>query len=98
MDCRAVLDLDAADELSLDERIEAGDRFAAFDALTAAIGELERVRDELDRQLCGPGDAAPGTLARLEELRAVFSKQDAAGLDASGMEPQRSGMRQENAS
>ena len=98
LDCRTVLDLDAADELGLDERIDAGDRFAAFDSLTVAISELERVRDALDQHLCGPGDAAPGTLARLEELRAVFAKQDAAGLDAGGKEPQRSGMRQENAS
>jgi hypothetical protein len=87
-----VLDVDAADSMSLDERIDAGDRFAMFDAVTAAISELELVREELDRHLCGEQTAAPGTLARLNELQAIFAGQDAGGSDATGKEPQRSGV------
>lgn len=97
--CSVRLPVDEADELTIDERIAAGDREAIYDAIVEAREALDLVRADIGTLLVD--DAS--TLERLREVttkrqrhgdpqerRPRRPKQDAAATDRSGKERQRS--------
>jgi len=94
------LPLDQADDLSIDERIKAGDRTAIYDAIVEAIAGLEAVRNQAAEIAAGD----PAAMERLRELQEIkrrdgckasicssrWFRQETAGSEASGKERQRS--------
>lgn len=87
------------DDDNIDLRIASGDRLAIYDAVVAAITDLQHCRDELGTVLV----EEPDTMARLAELRACkrtaactaaicssrWGQKDAAATDCSGKKRKR---------
>jgi hypothetical protein len=90
--------LHESDDMTIDQRIAAGDREAIYDAIVEAREALDIVRDDIGTLLADD----PTTLERLRELsakrvrhgepqeRRPRRKKDAAATDRSGKERQRS--------
>lgn len=83
--------------MSLDERIAACDREAIYDAIVECCEQLDDVRRRLGKLLVDDAETLD-RLAEIKKLRRwhgeppIRRKTDAAGSDASGREPQRSGI------
>jgi hypothetical protein len=93
------LPLNETIDLTIDERIAAGDLEAMYDAAREAISDLETLADKIAELLCGE----PEALRRLSEVRlrqnrtgkpwhggaitAATSNQDAGVTDHAGTEP-----------
>jgi hypothetical protein len=93
------LPLNETIDLTIDERIAAGDLEAMYDAAREAISDLETLSDKIAELLCGE----PEALRRLSEVRArqnrtgkpwhggaitaATSNQDAGVKDHAGTEP-----------
>lgn len=94
-DCGQRLSLDEAEDMDIDQRILVGDVTAFYDAIVEARELLDVVRDDLAGLLAGD----PEIMSRLDEVRAASEakgasrfRQDAAAMDRSGTERQRSRM------
>jgi hypothetical protein len=92
--------LDQQDGMSLDERIDAGDREAIYDAIVEAMSELEGVRRDIGTLLVEDADVLD-RLAVLKRSRITNGEppivrprrrkqKETAGTDAGGKERQRS--------
>jgi len=105
--CTRRLPLNETIDLTIDERIAAGDLEAMYDAAREAIADLETLSDKIAELLCGE----PEALRRLSEVRmrqnrtgkpwhggaitAATSNQDAGVTDHAGTEPGGAGHGQE---
>jgi len=99
--CTRRLTVAESEDLTLAQRIDAGDREAIYDAIVEACEVLDALREQIGESLADNCD----TLDRLAELQAAkrrfgsevsalvrFEKKDARRTDPAGREPQRSGM------
>jgi ribosome-binding protein aMBF1 (putative translation factor) len=92
-DCGQRLSIEQAEEMDIDQRILVGDVTAFYDAIVEARELLGEAGEELAGLLAGD----PEIMRRLDEVRAASKargslrpKQDAAAMDRSGTERQRS--------
>lgn len=99
--CTKRLGVAEVEDLSIDRRIDAGDREAIYDAVVEAREQLDDLREQIGQLLVENAD----TLDRLAQLQAAkrkygsevsalvrFEKKDARRTDPAGKEPQRSGV------
>lgn len=70
-------------------RAAAGDRTLLYESLTVALDEIGRIRDEVDSQMSSapPTPAAPGTPAKVEEMRRRAERGDSLFIDGDGLPP-----------
>ena len=70
-------------------RAASGDRTLLYESLTVALDEIGRIRDEVDAQMASatPTPAAPGTPAKVEEMRRRMERGDALFIDGDGLPP-----------
>jgi hypothetical protein len=92
------LTLDEQDELTIDDRLQMGDREAIYDAIVEAVDSLELMRKAISELLAEDCDVLD-RLSALQRSRAIHGeppivrarkRQETAGSDASGKERQRS--------